>query len=342
MRFLPLLLTCAVLPLAAFAQGTDPAPAADPAASLVWPSVEAEDDIHVPTMGGLPALARESRDPVEPAPQEPAADTAGGPQGAFESPAIWGGEGLDQCMVRPWIDAFGDCLASLGAGEEAVRFADALKADPAIATGGVMRVFFETGDVDVALVDFPARANSNRQVVFLNGDTPLVMAESFEAAPPQTRAVAALVAAHPAAMTAGPREYLTHRPMPDGTQRFVLTDKVTDGCRACPVLAQEVLFADFKAGELVDVMVAAWLPPELDKDALSQGIAQGDLTALQTQLILRGYDVGGADGMMGPMTLTAQSDFLNEHCLEGEAGETLSVAARTVLVEGAVGRCPTH
>lgn len=324
MRFLPLLLTCVAMPLAALAQdiqqaGSSPAP-------LIWPGIAADA---APEADAAPA--------PEPEAEEPPSDTQ-----AFGAPAIWGGEGLEQCMVRPWIDAFGDCLASLGAGEEAVRFADALKADEDIGMAGVMRAFFELGDVDVALVDFPGLANSNRQVVFLNGKDPIMPAEALQAAPPETRAVAAIRAAHPAAMSAGPRDYLTARLVPEGPQRFVLLDRITDACRACPILATEVVFVDFDGGELVGTSVGAWLPADLDMAALGADVAAGDLTALQTQLILRGYDVGGADGINGPMTMAAQNDFLVEHCLQGVAGEPLSAAARAVLVDGAVGRCPSH
>lgn len=335
MRFLPLLLTCAAMPLAAFAQ--DIQPQGDLPAALIWPEL--------PVAAAPSTEAQPEASPAaapEPAVAAAPAAAEGDYVQAFGPPAIWGGAGLEQCMVRPWIDAFGDCLASLGAGEEAVRFADALKADPAIGMAGVMRAFFELGEVDVALVDFPARANANTQVVFLNGATPLLLAEGLEAAPPETRAVAELRAAHPAAMAAGPREYLSHREYLDGLQRIVLRDRITDGCRACPILATEVVFVDFKGGALSDVSVGAWLPADLDPQALGAGIDAGDLTALQSQLIMRGYDVGGADGISGPMTLAAQGDFLTEHCLQGEADAPLSAVARAVLVDGALGRCPSH
>lgn len=339
MRFLPLLMTCVAMPLAAFAQDIEAA--GSPAAPLVWPGLVQESTPALDAADPAPAAV------ITPAPdatvEEQGDDTPSSYVQAFGAPAIWGGEGLEQCMVRPWIDAFGDCLASLGAGEEAVRFAEALKADPDVGMAGVMRAFFELGQVDVALVDFPALANANRQVVFLNGQDPIMLADPIAVTPPETRAVAALRAAHPAAMAAGPRDYLTARVAPEeGAQRFVLTDRITDGCRACPILATEVVFVDFDGGELVGASVGAWLPPDLDLASVRAGVAQGDLTALQTQLILRGYDVGGADGINGAMTIAAQAAFLNEHCLQGVAGEPLSAAARAVLVDGALGRCPSH
>lgn len=231
--------------------------------------------------------------------------------------AAWTSETLADCTVRPWINAFGDCLASLGAPEAAVAFAAALAADPALQMPGVLTAFTERGPVDAGQVFYPGLANANDQVLFLNGDPPIISPVGLTIGDPADRAALALRAAHPDAMLAGPPDLAGYRDLPDGGQRFVLIDRLTDGCRACTVLATAVTFVDFQDGAVDSVTPVAWVDPAsaLAPDAAEAAMAAGDVAALQFRLLVNGYDAGPPDGVTGPRTRTALESFLADTCL---------------------------
>lgn len=231
--------------------------------------------------------------------------------------AIWTADGLAECTVRPWVDAFGDCLASLGASEAAVAFAQALEADAGVAMPGVLTGFTERGAVDAGRVLFPAMANSNDQVLFLNGTPPILSPQALAIGDPADRAAAALRTAHSEAMLAGPPELAGYRDLPDGGQRFVLTDRLTEGCRACAVLATAVTFVDFRDGALAAVTPVAWAGPEaaLAPAAARRAMEAGEVAPLQYRLLLNGHDAGPPDGITGPRTRMALEEFLAANCL---------------------------
>ena len=236
--------------------------------------------------------------------------------------AVFDGD-LGHCTERPWDAAFADCLATLGAPEPAVSFAERLLSDPDIASAGVLTGFDDRGLVDLGIVTFPAMANGNQQVLFLNGTPPLLSPMAFAFDPPTDRAAMALRASHPDAMSAGPPEAAGYRDLPGGEQRFVLTDRITDGCRACAVLAMQVGYADFSDGALTDSRVAAWVAPEvaLDGEAALAAMLAGDAAVLQYRLLVAGHDTGPADGVTGPRTLAELDAFLAANCLPPRAAE---------------------
>lgn len=239
-----------------------------------------------------------------------------GPDAVFDPAA------LGDCTVRPWVDAFGDCLASLGANEAAVAFAQRLESDPVLANPGVLAGFKERGAVDAGRVVFPTMANSNEQVLFLNGAAGILSPLSLTIPDPADRAAAALRAAHPGAMLAGPPELAGYRDLPDGGQRFVLIDRLTDGCRACEVVAMAVTFVDFRGGAL-DAVTPFWAAPEaaLDGDAARMAMESGEVAPLQYRLLVNGHDAGAPDGLTGPRTRAALDEFLAENCLPSLAEE---------------------
>lgn len=236
--------------------------------------------------------------------------------------AVFDGD-LGRCTERPWDAAFADCLATLGAPEPAVALAERLLADPGIATAGVLTAFDERGTVDLGTVTFPAMANGNLQVLFLNGIPPLISPMSLTFAPPDDRAALALRATHPEAMAAGPPESAGYRDLPGGGQRFVLTDRITEGCRACDLLAVQVGYADFTDGRLSESRAAAWVAPEvaLDGEAALAAMLAGDAAVLQYRLLVAGHDTGPADGVSGPRTLAELDAFLAENCLPSRIEE---------------------
>lgn len=264
------------------------------------------------------------------APLAAAAEDVVGPE------AVFAAGDLGQCIVRPWDGAFGDCLATLGAPEAAVAFAERLLADPAVGTAGVLTGFTEYGIVDLAEVEFPALANANSRILLVNANLPVIAPETLGIGQPPTRAAAAILAAHPGAMAAGPMTFAAHRDLPDGTQRFVLTDRITDGCRACEVLAVSVAHVDFLDGALTGLAAVDWVAPAiaLDPEAARDAIAAGDAAVLQYRLMLAGYDVGGADGITGPRTLTALDDFLADHCLPSRRDEPEVREAAIAVIAG--------
>ncbi len=236
--------------------------------------------------------------------------------------AVFDGD-LAQCSKRPWDAAFADCLATLGAAEPAVALAERLLADPEIATAGVLTGFAERGTVDLGTVLFPAMANGNLQALFLNGTPPLLSPMALAFAVPGDRAAMALRATHPEAMAAGPPEATGYRDLPGGGQRFVLTDRITEGCRACAVLAVQVGYADFADGTLRDSRAAAWVAPEvaLEGEAALAAMLAGDAAVLQYRLLVAGHDTGPADGVTGPRTLAELDAFLAENCLPSRVAE---------------------
>ncbi|MCC7320456.1 MAG: hypothetical protein IT542_05685 [Rubellimicrobium sp.] len=261
--------------------------------------------------------------------------------------ALIGDLDVSTCLERPWSDAFGDCLASLGASEEAVVLADRLAADPLIGTAGVLTGFRELGAVDLAQIDFPLLANANAQPLLVNGSDPLIapgfLPAYHDAPPPGDRTSRALAAAAPDAMRAGPPQFAGYRVLPDGGQRFVFADRITDGCRACAVIGTALWQVDFRDGVQVASGQVAWAPPAaaLEGEAARAALEAGAVAVLQYRLDLAGHDAGGIDGHAGARTRAGLAAFLAGNCLPpDEDPARLSPGAARVLAGLADGACP--
>lgn len=242
--------------------------------------------------------------------------------------------GLFDCATEQ-ADSFAACLSARGVPQAAIDFTGSLRAgsDDMI---GLLAGFTEYGAVDLATILYPAAANSNLQVAFVNGAEPVLRAADLPVPVPETRNGRALRSHHPDWMAAGPMEFAGYRNLPDGTQRFTLIDRITEGCRACEVLAQSVVAVDFLGGRLAAVTTLDWVPPgaALAGEEALAAMQAGRRDVLQYRLLVAGHDTGGVDGVTGPRTRAALGGFLAEHCLpappRGPAlpgGDSLAVVA---------------
>lgn len=242
---------------------------------------------------------------------------------------VWGGFSYDACTFWPEDKALFVCLAAAGAPPGTLAFARRLQDPSLFGAVGILTGLEERGRVDAATVELPGFANSNTQVVFVNGTPPVLIAGQLDIPAPGDRASRAILARYPDANPAGPMVLAGYRDLPDGTQRFVLMDWITDGCRACEVVANSLTHADFRDGRLVAVTPAGWGPPQEDMapDAIARRLLSGDVALLQFRLAAAGFDPGGIDGAMGPATRAALADFLRENRLPGD-GLTPEAALR--------------
>jgi hypothetical protein len=136
---------------------------------------------------------------------------------------------------------FGACFVSrmekAGASPAAVAFARR--------TGdqGVLLEFRDAGVVDVALAEYPFRANENRLCFLVNGDPPMLDVDDISRldreALAATPAWAALAKTYPnLAIFPGRRFGLTFpasQRLKSGGQRFVVDYSLRDGCHACAI-----------------------------------------------------------------------------------------------------------
>lgn len=143
-------------------------------------------------------------------------------------------------------------------------------------------------------------------------------------------------------MARGPAWLGGYRDLPDGGQRFVVMDQITDGCRACAVVATAVSFADFRDGALESLSPWIWVAPDvaLEGDAAAAALGAGNAAVLQYRLLVAGYDAGGTDGVTGPRTLAALDSHLADHCLPSRRDEPEVRAEAIAVLAGLVAtRC---
>lgn len=223
------------------------------------------------------------------------------------------------------------CLASNGLPEAALAFATTATTDPGFDVEALLIAFEERGAVDTGVVVMPFLANSNEQPVFLNGDWPIASPGRFlERAPPQDSASRAILEAYPEAFAAGFVEIVAHRTLPNGRQRFVVTDVLSDGCRACEQVGRLISFVEFDGGAFDGTEVLGWtsVVEETGEDLVAAALS-GDGWALQRMLNLAGYRAGPMDGAPGPMTRAALAAFQTDYCLR--QSETPDEAQLTLL-----------
>jgi hypothetical protein len=184
--------------------------------------------------------------------------------------------------------------------------------------------FTELGAVDLVELYLPFHANSNQLYAMVNGAGGLLIgaAENLNQQGPR-----------PVSATHFPE---SHRVLPNGTQAFVFRSLVSDGCRACPVVADLLVTHYFQDGLPVgraEVLVERrlgedgpfWDDPNPDRLAK-------DIFLVQRALAARGYDPGSFDGKIGPRTRAAIDAFQGEACLvptgELEPATLAALAAR--------------
>lgn len=224
---------------------------------------------------------------------------------------------LQACVGKPELLA---CLEAEDAPAGAITLAHRLADDPHIDMLGVAYGFTELGAVDMAQVLFPMMANTNDQTLLVNGtDGPLQLATiSFDL--PTDRGTRAILQAYDEAFPSSRVDVVGHIVPRPGWQRFILTDTVTDGCRACERVAIAVMALEFEDGTLMTQESLGWFPFALsDPVSRAAAMTQGDTLALQVALNLRGYAAGPMDGIMGAKTEAALREFQIDQCLEPSA-----------------------
>ena len=232
---------------------------------------------------------------------------------------------LNRCFQSDAESAWRECMRRQGVSSEAIAFSEALeqKRIAGYLTGLLLR-----GEVDIGQVFLPRQANTNEQYVFLSGQDGILESHVLMARqPPSDAASMALRRRFPNAMATGRLFPIGYRDLPDGGQRFVFTDVVTDGCRGCAVVGQAIIHFDFRNGVFQNAETVGWTP-FTDYDArpsaqfaqsreIAQRIANGNVREMQLQLNLKGFRAGSMDGVSGSQTRNALSEFLAENCQPG-------------------------
>lgn len=231
-------------------------------------------------------------------------------------------------------DGLRGCLAASGVPEPALDFAFAV--DPHN-RGDVRAIAFrELGDID--LVRLSANYAPYEDTRLVNGAVGIMQAEptrnpvaSF-ADPTSQRILDAV----PGAYAMYP-SITAHRLLPDGTQRFVLSEAILSGARAtADTHGAAYTFLDFRAGDLVATRRSVGIRDlrnggSVDK---SQEAMRAVPVELQTALNVLGYDAGEMDGYPGPQTRQALMEFQTEHCLS-PTGQPDPATAQVLAEAGA-------
>lgn len=214
---------------------------------------------------------------------------------------------------------FWRCLASAGVPQGGIAFAR--RAETLLDTGpAIPLALTETGIVDLAEVTFPFLANTNDQILLVNGVTPVISplqlaAEHGLGTQPDASGLG-LLAAHPQASPAL-RLRLTGVRSSGTQQRFVFADTITDGCRACAPVAISLFALDFDAGNLTGSTALGWASVTLaDDERRAEAIRHGDPAAEALALAMRGYAPGRLDGTETARLGEARAAFAADHCLD--------------------------
>ncbi|MBN8290486.1 hypothetical protein JI664_00770 [Rhodobacter sp. NTK016B] len=209
--------------------------------------------------------------------------------------------------------AYWACLEGSGMSPGALAFARTLAGADDLPGPGFMLAFTELGPVDLADVVLPFLANTNDQSLLVNGaDGPM---QPQLGARPDDAQSRALMREYPDAMPAFRMAVVGHRRV-GVEQRFVISDEITDGCRACAHLGLALSAMVFRDGVLDRVEPLGWLPAGIAApEALSEELKAGSERALQIALTMRGYAPGRMDGRPGDTTDAAFQTFLTDHCL---------------------------
>lgn len=236
------------------------------------------------------------------------------------------------------FDGAYDCLGSVGWPEFRACLDDAGASDAGIAaarelSGGDSQTFFSnywqtSGPVDIGEIQVPAAGSTSRQGFVRHGRE--FDLAGFERMEVQDTASRRLQRQYPDAVSYSPAWVIAHRYLDDGGQRFTLAAHITDGCRACDLIAISIGYVDFSNGELIDRGTIGWAPQRGDLGAASEDVRRrlhdSDVLEVQIQLNRLGYIAGPMDGAYGPMTEAALGEFRREHCLGDDADWTRATA----------------
>jgi hypothetical protein len=246
---------------------------------------------------------------------------------------VWTGVDLKKCSYSGNFRQWRDCLKQSGAPDATLDFAEYLESSAPVESAGIVNGFREFGTVDFAEIFFPSFANTNEQIAFVNGNAPVVMPREIVITnPPKTWITKRLIKFYPSATPSFRFSLVGYRAMPGDVQRFVVTDVLVDGCRACEAVGTSIIFIDFKNGALVSSRSMAWVPkPTMEASRkILRGKPRARILRMSVLLTMLGYDVGQMDGVLGESTGNALDEFRRDHCLTIR-GELDSDTARAIL-----------
>lgn len=222
------------------------------------------------------------------------------------------------CMAEADTDQTAlTCLDRDGVTDAARTLAAALRDQTALGLPGILVDVTETGPVDVARVVLPALSTGETHAVLVNGlrDAALVAELAFAERPPDTPGTRAIRAVHPDATETSRVAVVAHRVLQGGAQRFVIADRVTEGCPTCAEVGVALTYLDVVRGALVDVERLGWFPPAPPPEEIAARLDASDIAVLQARLTALGYDPGPVDGAVGPRTRGAFYALKRDLCL---------------------------
>ena len=205
--------------------------------------------------------------------------------------------GYDECANQD----LRSCLVALGLTDEAVRFAMAVTHPDQIGIALASK-FRELGPVDLATVN--ASIPPYETYHFLNGSPDIRSAfihHQYLRVVFKDRTSRTLLGRYPNAQDWNSR-IVAHRLLPNGRQRFVRVNWITESCHACPVMGMAIQFLDFHPGgshaATTSVGIMDWRRREVFYEPTANDIAR-DARLLQYRLNVLGYDAGPMDGVPG-------------------------------------------
>lgn len=122
-----------------------------------------------------------------------------------------------------------------GASSEAIRFTEMTD------TTGYVRQFACAGNVGIAYVDYPFRANENLGIILVNGDPPMIDVDDFRHVDleklKRDSTYLKLVSRYPDASLWPGDRFNTSEPhavsLKNGHEGFIVTYTIRNGCHAC-------------------------------------------------------------------------------------------------------------
>lgn len=266
---------------------------------------------------------------------EPVADVPAMPEPPVAAPGEWGpgivvAGGLGYSPCREQRDT-PDCLADLGLTDQAIAFSQVMDGDYSGMSVG--SAFQELGPVDLGEAEVTG-ASTWYVPVLLNGEAGFHRVE-MDIDPPATfrdDTSRAMLARFPAASPYA-AVVNAHRILPDGTQRFVVGQTMTDQCRACDIVGVAYSFIEIgpaTGNTIVRRPIGLFLDGPGQPDTLTAAMLAAEPVRLQARLNALGYEAGPMDGLPGRTTRNAMMQFQVEHCLvpTGEAdAESLAALA---------------
>lgn len=174
----------------------------------------------------------------------------------IDSQSVWNPPGdfkekMDKECAHLSAPAFQKCIYSLmrklGASPEALYFTSLTD------TTGYIRDFRNTGNVDIAYVFYPYRANENFGVMLVNGSPRIMDVDDFSMVKltllRKDTTYLKIVGEYPdAAVWPGDRYHLTQpepETLPGGGQRFLVKYWLLNGCHACKRIGTVTFAFDF-------------------------------------------------------------------------------------------------